>query len=283
MGRGTLHIATCQFAVSSSITDNANFIRDFMQQAKEAKADIVHFAECALSGYAGTDFATFDGFDWGLLKSETKRIIFLAEKLNLWVVLGSSHRLTEPNKPYNSLYLISPEGQIVDRYDKRFCTGVDLENYTPGDRFVTFEINGVKCALLICFDLRFPELYRELVKLDVRCVIQSFYNARQKGPSVHSEIMRQTMQCRAATNSMWVSMANASGWLCPYPSCFIQPDGRIVKQLEDHRDDMMVNTVDINKEFYDPSEPFRKLAMDGVLTNGAGQIDDPRSKDKGCF
>ena len=37
------------------------------------------------------------------------------------------------------------------------------------------------------FDLRFPELYRELYKHKVDCILQSFYNARQKGPSVHDQ------------------------------------------------------------------------------------------------
>ena len=115
-----------------------------------------------LSGYVGTDFPTFEGYDWDRLKDETLRIMALAGELGLWVVLGSTHRLTEPNKPHNSLYLIDPAGKIADRYDKRFGMPGDLRRLTPGNRFVTFTLNGVTCALLICFDLRFPELYRAL-------------------------------------------------------------------------------------------------------------------------
>ena len=250
-----------------------------MRAAEEEEADIVHFSECALSGYAGVDFESFQGYDWELLRSETEKVLTLAGKLGIWVVLGSSHRLTEPNKPHNSLYLIDPEGRIVNRYDKRFGTPIDLGNYTAGDRFVNFEIHGVKCSLLICFDLRFPELYRELYKQGVQCVFQSFYNARQIGPSVHSDIMRQTMQCRAATNFMWVSMTNSSAWFSPYPSCFIRPDGKIVRELGQNVEGMMINTVDLNKSFYDPMEGFREIAINGGLNNGEGAVDDPRSKD----
>jgi len=230
----------------------------------------VHFSECALSGYVGTDFPNFEGYDWDLLKAETEKVIALAGELGLWVVLGSTHRLTEPNKPYNSLYLISPEGKIVDRYDKRFCTPGDLRRLTPGERFVNFTVKGVKCSLLICFDLRFPELYRELFKQGVNCILQSFYNARQSGPSVHTHIMRQTMQCRAATNHFWVST---------YPSCFIQPDGVIVSQLRLNRPGVMVNTVDLSRKFYDPMKDFREMAMGGILSNSPAVADDPRSKD----
>ncbi len=273
-----LKVATCQFAVSSSIRRNARQIRNFLQRAKKEKADIVHFSECALSGYVGTDFSTFNGYDWQLLKDETENIMALAGQLRLWVVLGSTHKLTRPNKPHNSLYLIGPDGKIVDRYDKRFCTKGDLRRLTPGDRFVNFTVNGVKCSLLICFDLRFPEIYRQLYKQKVNCIFQSFYNARQKGPSVHTHIMRQTMQCRAATNYFWVSMANSSGYYSPYPSCIIAPDGKIARQLKRNRAGVMVNTVELKKKFYDPMADFRDMAIKGVLGNGPKAIKDRRSR-----
>ncbi len=279
MPEGVLQIVTCQFGVSADIEANAAKINKLMTEAAEKNADIVHFSECALSGYAGVDFESFDNYNWDLLKEKTLEIIELAEKLNLWVVLGSSHRLTEPHKPHNCLYLISPEGRLVDRYDKRFGTQLDLDNYTPGSRFVVFDINGVRCSLLICFDLRFPELYRQLYKEGVKCVFQSFYNARQQGPSVHTDIMRQTMQANAANNGFWVSMANACGWFCPYPSCFIQPDGRIVEQLTDHTDGLMLNAVETCEKFYDPSAPFRNMVIEGKLNNQRESINDPRSTD----
>ncbi|GAI31844.1 unnamed protein product, partial [marine sediment metagenome] len=154
MADSVLKIATCQFAVGASIKRNSRTVCDFLHKAKKAKADIVHFSECALSGYVGTDFPNFEGYNWDLLREETQKIMALAAELSLWLVLGSTHPLTKPNKPHNSLYLINPDGKIVDRYDKRFCTPGDLRRLTPGSRFVDFTINGVKCSLLICFDLR---------------------------------------------------------------------------------------------------------------------------------
>jgi predicted amidohydrolase len=275
---GILKVATCQFAVGSSIRRNARQIGDFLVKASKEGTQVVHFSECALSGYVGTDFASFENFDWELLREETRKIMATAGELGLWVILGSVHELTSPNKPHNSLYLIGPQGKIVDRYDKRFCTEGDLKRLTPGSRFVNFMINNVKCSLLICFELRFPELYRELYKQGVRCIFQSFYNARQKGPSVHTYIMRQTMQCHAATNNFWVSMSNASGYYSPYPSCFIEPDGRIVRELAANKAGMMVNTVDLSMQFYDPSAAFRDMAIKGILSNGQQVTEDERSK-----
>ncbi len=278
MRDGTLTIATCQFGVTGSVAQNARTIRGFLKKAKKAEADVVHFSECALSGYAGADFDSFEDYDWVLLKDETQGIMGLAGELGLWVVLGSTHPLTPPHKPHNCLYLIDARGKIVTRYDKRFCTSGDSDHYTPGNRFTAFDLNGIKCSLLICFDLRFPELYRELYKLGVQCLFQSFYNARQRGPSIHTQIMRQTMQCHAATNRFWVSMTNSSGYYSPYPSCFIQPDGVISGQLRPNRPGLMVNTVDLGRDFYDPMAGFREIVIAGKLSNGPGDLDDPRSR-----
>ena len=279
MAKGIIKVATCQFAVSRSVKANSRQIEKFIRRAKDEGAEIAHFPECALSGYVGTDFANFEGFDWAFLRRQTERVMALAGELKIWVILGSVHELSGANKPHNSLYLIDSKGTLVDRYDKRFCTGGDLRRHTPGSRFVYFDVNGVKCSLLICFDLRFPEVYRQLRKENVECIFQSFYNARQAGLSVHSYIMRQTMQCRAATNCFWVSMSNSSGYYSPYPSCFIEPDGRIVGQLRNNRAGVMVNTVDTGRSFYDPSAPFRDMAMAGQFGNGSAEIDDPRSLD----
>jgi deaminated glutathione amidase len=192
----------------------------------------------------------------------------LAGQLRLWTILGSTHYLSPRYKPHNSLYLIDPRGRVADRYDKRFCTERDLNHYTPGDHFVIFNLNGVRCALLICFDLRFPELYRPLKADGVECIFQSFYNARERGRTIHIDIMRQTMQCRAAENAFWVSMVNSSAYYSSYPSCFIQPDGKIIRQLPQHRPGLMINVIDQTKHFYDPMAPFRPLAMRGSLHNG---------------
>lgn len=280
MDNRKLKIATCQFAVSNNIKRNSQQIQAYLKKAKTLRADIVHFPECALSGYVGVDFPNFDNFDWPLLKQETLNIMSLAKKLNLWVVLGSAHPLTPPHKPHNSLYLIGPDGKIKDRYDKRFCMKAESRKFTPGNHFVTFRINDVKCSLLICFDVRFPEIYRELYKLGVRCVFQSFYNARQKGPSVHTHIMRQSMQCHAATNYFWMSMSNASGYYCPYPSCFIQPDGKIVNQLRQNKAGIMINIVDVNAKFYDPIGDLRDLAAAGAIGNSGEASADKRSKSR---
>ncbi len=273
-----LNIAACQFPVSDDISENSRWVRQQMREASAQGAEVIHFPECALSGYAGVDFESFEGYDWPLLKQELTSIIELADELDIWVILGSSHRLTGDHKPHNSLYLINPAGQISDRYDKRFCTGDDLEHYSPGDHFVTFEIHQIKCGLLICYDIRFPELYRAYCKLGVDVIFQSFYNARQKATSIHPKIMPVTAQARAATNHFFMSLTNSSA-KHSWPCHLITPDGLIADKLPVNEPGILFFTIDSEKKYYDASKPFRDAAIGGTLNSGE-MVKDPRSENR---
>ncbi len=277
--QGIIRVATCQFSVCGDIKRNAAQIRRQIQQAKKQRADVVHFPECALSGYAGTDFDSWDGFDWDALTLETQAICHLAREENVWVILGSSHRLTGEHLPHNSLYVVDPTGSIVERYDKCFCTNRDLKNFSPGNHLAVFTINGIRCGLLICYDSRFPELYREYKKMGVQCIFHSFYNARGKGPSILTTIIPPTVQTRAATNYIWISANNSSGYYQAWSSILVRPNGEIAASLRRNRAGVMVNEVNTCEEFYDSSGPFRDGAMAGILHSGE-PVQDPRSEDR---
>ena len=282
MVKGIIHVATCQFAVGPNPRRNGAQIRRQMERAKSAGADVVHFPEAALSGYGGADVLRWDTYDWDALRDETTRIMALAAQLGVWVILGSSHRLSGDHMPHNSLYVIDPAGCIVERYDKRFCTDGDLRAYSCGDHLSVFTINGVRCGLLICYDVRFPEIYRAYRREGVECVFQSFYNARANGPGIHTTIMRPTLQAHAGINYFWISATNSSAYYGSWPSVFVRCDGTIVASLPFNRAGVMVNVIDTTKSYYDASHAFRDRAMSGFLSSADG-VDDPRSRDRTCL
>ena len=274
-----LRIATCQFPVSADIGANGEWIRNQIAQARKAGADLAHFSETALSGYAGVEFKSWKGFDWDRLEQETRAIADLARMKKIWVVLGSAHRLSGKHRPHNCLYVIGPTGRILDRYDKCFLTTGDLDYYTPGNHLVTFSVNHVKCGLLICFDVRFPEIYRAYKKRGVECMLHSFHNARCKGPRIQTYMMRQTLQGQAGINYMWVSAPNSSQYFQLWPSVAIQPDGKIAASLRQHKPGIVVTRIDTRKKYYDASGPFRMAAINGALHNGK-LVSDPRSRNR---
>lgn len=278
---GRLRVATCQFPVWGDVAANGEWVRRQMREGRAQGADVVHFPECALSGYAGVDVKTMERFDWIRQREEMDAILALAKELGVWVVLGAAHPLSGDHKPHDAVYVISPEGRVVDRYDKRFCTGGDLEHYSPGDHFVTFDVNGVKCGVLICYDIRFPELYRQYCKQGVQVMFHSFYNARQKPGGIHPKIMPPTAQARAATNYMFISMNNSSA-PHSWASVLVTPDGLIERRLPLDEPGVMVSLVDTDRRYYDASRPYRLDAINGRWNSGE-LVDDARSKDRQSY
>ncbi|MFD2162813.1 carbon-nitrogen hydrolase family protein [Paradesertivirga mongoliensis] len=298
-----LSIATSQFPVSADIHENKENILGQMSLAKERGCNIIHFPEGSLSGYAGIDFSSFDGYNWVLLKESMLGVINAARQLSIWVVLGSSHQLTGSNKPHNSLYIITADGNIEDRYDKLFCAGNDSESqddlahYSSGNHFTLFVINGVKCGTLICHDFRYPELYRELKKHGVQLVFHSYHagnidEARRTfmesqvgdvyfnlnpGRTIPEITMPASMISYAANNHVWISCSNTSAADSCFASFMVRPDGVITGRLEKHQPGILVTEIDFEQPFYDSTKYWRNRAISGIYHSGS-EISDPRSQ-----
>ncbi|MFC4494513.1 carbon-nitrogen hydrolase family protein [Streptomyces ovatisporus] len=299
-----LTVATCQFPVSADVARNGRYVMRQMRTAKERGADLVHFPEACLPGYAGTDFADHRGFDWELLRSVTRRVMTLAGELGLWTVVGSAHPLTGEHKPHNCLYVIDGSGRIADRYDKRFCAGDatertgDLAHYTPGDHSSVFTVRGVRCGTLICHDYRYPELYRDLKRQDVQLVLHSFHAGNMTSRRVaairaevgeelerlnpggvfsHATVTQQaTTTAQAGASHVWISCANSSARESCWGAFFVRADGMTTGRLPRNRAGVLVSTADTEEELYDSTAAWRDRAMSGVLHSGTA-VEDPRS------
>jgi deaminated glutathione amidase len=291
-----LTVATCQFPVSADIEQNAGWITAQLSEAADRDARVAHFPEGALSGYAGTDFATFTGFGWDTLDRAAGRIREAASELGIWVVTGSAHQFSDVSKPHNSLYLISDHGEIVTRYDKRFLGGPDLDHYSPGNHFSTWTIDGVVCGALICYDYRFPELYRHYVTLDVKVMFHSFHagnfpagRVAEIGAAIGTEYaalnpaatftypgitMPAVMTGTAACNNVWISCPNSSAAESLWPSFFVRSDGITIGRLDRNAPGVLISMVDTEQDLYDSTGPWRRRAIAGVLHSGELAEDD---------
>lgn len=295
-----LRIATCQFPVSADIAANLRYIKRQMSLASQRGARVAHFPEGALSGYAGTDFATFAGFGWDQLQTATADVMRQASRLGIWVVTGSAHRLSGGQKPHNSLYVISDAGRITERYDKRFCPGDpdcrsgDLAHYSPGAHFSGWAIDGVRCGALICHDYRYPELYLEHSRRGTQVMFHSFHAARVSparlaaigqaiGPqfrrynpaATHSYpgiTMPAAMTTAAACNHMWISCPNSSARESCWPAFFVRADGITTGRLRRNTPGVLISVADTSAELYDSTAAWRQRAITGTLHSGPPSI-----------
>ena len=97
----------------------------------------------------------------------------LAEELSLWLLIGSLPIQVAQRQCANRSFLIDPKGAIRATYDKIHMFDVDLpggevyresRNYRPGERAFVASLPWGKVGMSVCYDLRFPHLYRTLAK-----------------------------------------------------------------------------------------------------------------------
>ena len=300
-----LTVATCQFPTCGDIGANLRHVLAQLTEAAEHGADVAHFPEACLSGYAGADVASHDGCDWALLASAMRSVQAAAACRRLWVVLGSAHRLSGGSKPHNSLYVINGEGRVVDRYDKRFCSGDasgttgDLAHYTPGNHPCVWDIGGVRCGALICVDCRYPELYRDYKRRGVQLVFHSFHaghirpdrwaameaavgaanHALNPATTLPGITQPAAMHAAAGANHVWISCPNSCAPRSCWPSFLVRPDGVVTGRLLPHKPGVLLSVLDIGQALYDSTVAWRGRAMEGTLHSGT-LTDDPRSADR---
>lgn len=103
----------------------------------------------------------------------------LARELGIWLHIGSMPVLASPTKLANRAYLLSPDGQVAARYDKIHMFDVELANgeiyresanYQAGSEAVVAATPWGGLGLAICYDLRFPYLFRALAHAGARII-----------------------------------------------------------------------------------------------------------------
>ena len=136
-----------------------------------------------------------------------KRIGALAAKYQVHIVAGSVSNL-RGDKVYNTAMVFDRSGTCVASYDKtHLFTPMGEDNYyTPGDHICRFTLDGVDCGLIICYDVRFPELTRSLTVqgLDMLFVVSQW-------PAVRTFHLRSLTTARAIENQMFVVCCNSCG------------------------------------------------------------------------
>ncbi len=136
---------------------------------------------------------------------------------------------SDSSPPANTAVVFDPSGAVIARYDKRrpFTPADEHKNYSAGHKAVVVEICGVKVGLSICYDLRFPELYRDQIDLGAELLVVI---ANWPSPRVGQKIV--LLRARAIENQAFVVLVNRSGTdpTLTYPgrSMVIDPKGEIL-------------------------------------------------------
>jgi predicted amidohydrolase len=233
-------VAVCQLNARDDRAANLAAARDLLGRAAAAGADLAVLPE----------YVDYLGRSAGLPKPEPVDGEFgtffatAARELGMWVHAGSFHEAgPDDERTYNTSLVFDRTGGLAATYRKIHLYDVEIpgrvsyqesRSVAPGDETVVTDIDGVRTGLSICYDLRFPELYRRLAVEGARILMMPAAFTTHTGRD-HWEVL---LRARAIENQCFVLAAGQSGPHDPAGSCFgrsmvIDPWGTVLAQVPD--------------------------------------------------
>jgi predicted amidohydrolase len=170
-----LRVGAVQMRSGSDLAANLATVRDLTGRAAADGAKLVALPECFsfLGRGEGDKLPIAERLeDGGPIVSALRE---LAVKHGVWMLGGGTPEIVpgDATRTWNTAVLVDPRGELVSRYRKIHLFDVDIpggatlresDATAAGDALVVADIAGAKVGLTICYDVRFPELYRALVK-----------------------------------------------------------------------------------------------------------------------
>lgn len=174
-----------------------------------------------------------------------------AREAGVWLHVGSMTFKVDGGKIANRALMIAPDGTVTARYDKMHMFDVDLANgesyreshtYEPGQRAVLVETEFANVGLSICYDIRFPHLYRTLAKAGAEIITAPAAFTRQTGKA-HWHVLQRARAIE--TGCFMVSAAQGgthdSGRETYGHSIVISPWGEVLAEADDTPETLVVD------------------------------------------
>ncbi|MEV1289732.1 carbon-nitrogen hydrolase family protein [Micromonospora sp. NPDC049679] len=236
-----MRVAVCQLNAREDPKANLAAARQLLDRAAAAGADLAVLPE----------YVDYLGPAPGLPEPEPVDGQFAAffaaaaRELRMWVLAGSFHEVgPDPQHTYNTSLVFDRDGRLAASYRKIHLYDVEIpgrvsylesRGVAPGAETVVVEIDGVRVGLSICYDLRFPELYRRLTVdggAQVLVVPAAFMLHTGRD---HWEVL---LRARAIENQCYVVAAGQIGDHDPGRTCFgrsmvVDPWGTVLAQAPD--------------------------------------------------
>jgi predicted amidohydrolase len=181
-----VQVAVIQLSSQDDVTVNLTRVRELVLEAGRSGAELVALPEnFAFMGEESKKIEIAERVDADPAGPIVSALRLAARDARVWLVAGGMpERSDDPVRPFNTSLLFDPDGRLVSKYRKVHLFDVDLPDGTKllesgatmaGSEPVVTEISGgagkpVPLGMTVCYDLRFPELYRKLGERGARIV-----------------------------------------------------------------------------------------------------------------
>jgi deaminated glutathione amidase len=235
-----LPVALVQLDATGDVATNIRCAADLADEAAAGGARLVALPEYLQ--YRGPD----DGYRASarpIPGEHTQAFAEVAQRRDAWILVGSlAETSDDPSRPYNTSVLIRPDGTIAAVYRKihLFDVAVDAgpvdtesARVSPGDEIVVASVDGIPVGMSICYDLRFPELYRALALAGAQ-ILTVPANFTERTGRDHWEVL---LRARAIENGAYVLAPSQINGPPGQPAfgraMVIDPWGTVVAQAPD--------------------------------------------------
>ncbi len=216
-----INIASVQMFVSKEQKENMKTMEEHLEHIYSVfpHIDMVVFPELCSMDF-NLDFKkNAQASEGGLVKTFSD----WAKKYKLWLIPGSIYEKSG-KKVYNSCPVFSPEGLLVGMYRKRY-PWLPYEKTNPGNKPFVFEIPKVgKIGIMICYDIWFPEVSRDLINLGAEMIVVPTMTTT--GDRRQEQIISQAT---AIMQQSYVVSCNAVGYGGNGGSQIIDPEGNLLQ------------------------------------------------------
>ena len=224
-----MRISLIQTESNGTKQENENKIFKQLNDVINEKPDIICLSELFLSW--GKDF--YGGI---VNTQEIEKYQAFAKDNNVNIILGSVALVSDiPNKTTNTSFIINRNGNIVGRYDKIHLYKVNRADFQldeqddtiPGKELGIFELDDIKIGVGICFDLRFPEYFRELTRKGAEIIFLPSHFNKSTGAIAWDVLTK----ARAIENQIYFCAVNQTGEKLCGETKVISYTGEILKSL----------------------------------------------------
>ena len=255
-----MRISAYQFAVTSDIDKNYETVVKAVQKAKEKAIELVVFPECALTGYPPKSMASSSNVNFAKVEECCNKLQSLCNEAGVAFILGTIAK--ENGNIYNRAVFFKPEAMPVT-YDKRALWGWDRDNFAQGEQSGVIDYKGFRIGIRICFEIRFPEYFRELYREKTDIDVILFYDVADEENVDRYNMIKGHIQTRAVEN---VCIFITSNTIKPYqtaPTAIFGRSGQVLAECPRNEESFV--EYNMEKREYDFGEQGRKEISDILL------------------
>ena len=255
-----MKLGAYQFSASGDIRENLAKIKDAVFRASAAGVRLLVFPECALTGYPPRDLPSAEKVDFALLEKAHGALQSLADQYEICLIVGTMTRTVEG--VYDTALCFCP-GRQAAAYHKRALWGWDRDNFVPGNEPGAAEIDGLRIGVRICFEVRFPEYFRELYRLGTALNVLLFYDVSDSENTDRYDLIRGHVRTRAVENACPILTVNVTRPFQTAPTMLTDASGRVLAEAERGEDALLV--FDFTPKPPDFGERGRKEISDRLM------------------